>query len=90
MQNLINLCKPSLTSPRFVAGEVREHEVRRGMCVLWVASNKRSKSFHSWVSPLGSGPQRELEVQVIHWGNAKVKGRGIRRKWEVFQTVVQV
>lgn len=49
---------------RFVTGNIRKHEVRCGVWMLWATSSRLSNSVYSYVSsvPLGSRPQRELEV----------------------------
>lgn len=70
-------------SARSVAGEVRGHEDRHGVAMLWADSNKLSNPFHLCVSsgPLGKRYQRELEVQVPNGArpvSERVEGEGRR------------
>lgn len=80
MQNLIDLCKPSLISPRFVAGEVREHEVRRGMCVLWVASETEQV-----ISFMGQSSGKRTPERIRSAGDTlgKCQDKGERDQEEV-------
>lgn len=62
---------------KFVTGNVRKHEVRRGVCMLWAASSRLSNSVYSCVSsvPLRSTPQRIRSVSCI-LEKAKIKREG--------------